>query len=318
MAVPLLSSRESLVRRASLLRITANSLAESMHNGSFRSLYRGHGIEFDGVREYLAGDDIRTIDWNVTARMDRPFVKQFEEERELSVFLVLDCSLSMCTGRGRRNGARDGGSRGTPSGLETPCTRIETAAETAALLTLASEQNASPVGAVFFDGQIRFSCAPKRGRDQAMLLLSKFDSLEPDGGTEGSVLGTALAGAGKLLRRRSLVFVLSDFRSTGWERPFAMLAVKHDVVAVCIIDEQDEQLGKMGTLPFYDVESGLLRCLPTSSAEFQNAWRTAGRQRLELWKNTCKKRGGYPVVISTADRPDQVLNRFFSSRELSV
>src|SRR5574344_1216575 len=154
----LLGSRESLVRRAALLRLTARSLADSMRSGGFRSLYRGQGIEFNGVREYLPGDDVRTIDWNVTARMDKPYVKLFEEERELPVFLVIDRSLSMNTGSAGRS-------------------RLQTACETGALLTLAAEQNQSPVGAVFFDGKIGFSCAPKSGKDRAMLLLTHFDDI---------------------------------------------------------------------------------------------------------------------------------------------
>ena len=120
----------------------AEDIAEGMKSGNFRSLYRGQGIEFAGVRDYMRGDDIRTIDWNVTARMGRPYIKIFEEERELQIFLITDSSLSMQleTNSGRR-------------------TKYASAAETAALVTIAAELNACPVGAVFFDGAIHFSCA---------------------------------------------------------------------------------------------------------------------------------------------------------------
>ena len=139
--------RTALARRATLLHLSAISLAEEMRSGTFKSLYHGQGVEFSGVRDYLRGDDVRSIDWNVTARMGKPFVKLFEEERELTVFLVVDHSLSMNTVSGNR-------------------TRLEVAMECASLLSLASLQNASPVGAVLFNGEITFSCAPKAGRDQ--------------------------------------------------------------------------------------------------------------------------------------------------------
>ena len=185
-----IAEKESLVKKASYLRIVAYDLAEGMKSGNFRSLYRGQGIEFSGVRDYIRGDDIRSIDWNVTARMGRPYVKVFEEERELQIFIVVDSSLSMQLKTERR-------------------TKYETAAEAAALVTIASEMNGCPVGAVFFDGAIHFSCAPRLGREQTMLILTRLDKL-PEKSETGSVLGNALTGAGKLLKKRSLVFVLSD------------------------------------------------------------------------------------------------------------
>ena len=208
---------ESLVKKASFLRIQARSLAENMKSGNFRSLYRGQGIEFSGVRDYIRGDDIRSIDWNVTARMGRPYVKLFEEERELQIFIVMDTSASMLL---------DCGSR-LP-------TKYAAGANTAALITLAAEMNGCPVGAVFFDGRIHFSCKPQSGKERTMLLLTHLDKL-PQKQTNGSVLANALIGADKILRKRSLVFVLSDFRSAEWETPLIKLAQKNDITFPNII-----------------------------------------------------------------------------------
>ena len=155
MAENLISDRESLLKRAALLRITTTSLASAMQSGAFRSLYRGQGIEFAGVREYLRGDDVRTIDWNVTARSAKPFVKMFNEERELQIFLIIDRSVSMQEGAKNKS-------------------RLEMATEIAALLALAAERNSSPVGAVFFSGDIEFAIQPKNSQNQTLLLLS-FD-----------------------------------------------------------------------------------------------------------------------------------------------
>ena len=287
--------RESLVRRAALLRISAAALAQNMKSGSFRSLYKGQGIEFNGVREYFLGDDVRSIDWNVTARMDRPFVKTFEEERELPVFFVIDRSLSMSTG-----------SKGK--------TRLEQACEAAALLVLASEHISSPVGVVFFDGRIEFSCAPQSGRTHIMTLLSKLEEL-PDGAAPGSALPLALSGAFKLLRKRSLVFVLSDFRCAGWERELALLGSKHDLIAVRIIDPMDTRLPDLGTLDFIDSESGMRLSLPTSSSVLQGEWRDDSNFRKEVWKKYCLIHSCVPLVMSCEDDPLKVLLQFFEKKE---
>jgi uncharacterized protein (DUF58 family) len=287
-------NRESLAKQASLLRIASVKLADSLRSGTFRSLYRGQGIEFSGVREYLPGDDVRAIDWNVTARMGKPFVKLFEEEHELQIFLIVDRSFSMFTGSGKKS-------------------RYETAAEAAAVITMAAEINASSVGAVIFDGEIRFSCSPESGRRRTMLLLTRLD--ETDGtGCAGSVLGSALAGAGKLLKKRSLVFVLSDFRSTSWVNPLASLAQKHDVVAVRITDKVDNELPEMGTVPFVDSESKMRLVLPTSLPSFRNAWRADNRQQFMRWQENCKKHGALPLDIGTDDDPVGVLSEFFARR----
>jgi uncharacterized protein (DUF58 family) len=291
----LAGDRTLLAKKAQHLRLMAKSIAEGMRSGGFRSMYRGHGIEFSGVREYLRGDDVRTIDWNVTARMGKPFVKMFEEERELIVFLVIDRSLSMETGSGDKS-------------------RLQTACETGVLLTLAANQINSPVGAVFFDGRIGFSCAPENGRDHMMLLLSQFDAL-PESAVPGSVLSNALTGAAKLLKKRALVVIVSDFRSAAYEGPLASLALRHDVIAVRVTDPADFRLPDIGTIPFVDTETGYLECLPVSSWSFRQAWKEDGESRLERWNTLCIKRGVIPLQISTEDDPAACLTRLFGTRE---
>ena len=285
---------ERLAKRASSLRIAAITLAENMRNGSFKSLYRGQGIEFSDVREYLSGDNVRSIDWNVTARMGRPFIKQYEEDRELSVFLILDCSLSMRLG--------------------SSITRLDAAQEAAALLLLAAEQNSGAIGSVFFDGKIQFSCPPKAGRKNSLMILSKLDKIDSLQKSDGSALSNAIIGAAKLLKKRSLVFILSDFRSADWESPFARLAQKHDVVAVRISDPSDMALPEIGTVPFYDIESKKKSIFPTNSRRFKSAWRDADQKRTEQWKDFCAKHGGFPLTLSTEEDAVTVLQRFFKQK----
>lgn len=289
-----------LAKKASQLRLSAISLAENMRNGSFKSLYRGQGIEFSDVREYLNGDNVRSIDWNVTARMGRAFIKQYEEDRELSVFLILDCSRSMELGSN--------------------ISRLSQAQESSALILLACEHNAGAIGAVFFDGKIQFSCPPKAGRENSMMILAKLDKIDsiPESEkTDGSALSNAINGAAKLLKKRSLVFILSDFRSSRWEKPFARLAQKHDVVALRIIDPSDNELPEMGTIPFYDAESKKKSLFPTLSRRFKTEWREANQRRTELWKDFCSKHGGFPLTLSTQEDAVSILQRFFKQKARS-
>lgn len=286
--------KNNTAQRAHLLHLTALSLANGMKNGSFRSLYRGQGIEFSGVREYLRGDDVRAIDWNVTARMGKPYVKVFEEERELDVFIVVDKSLSMNTGSSRQS-------------------RLDAAMDCASLIAMASLHNSSPVGSVIFDGKIEFSCAPRAGKNQALHLLSEFEKREKQ--VIGSALESALRGAEKLLRKRTLVFVISDFRASGWPVPFSHLCQKNDVIAVKITDPLDEHIPSLGAVPFKDPETGYECVLPTSSQKFARAWREDSEKRDEVWKRECLRNGGFPISISTVQDPAAELIKFFSARE---
>ena len=287
---------KNLASRAARLRIASISLSEGIRSGNFRSASRGQGIEFSDVREYIPGDNVRAIDWNVTARMGRAFIKQYEEDRELNVLVVLDCSRSMFSG------SSDG-------------VRIVSACEVAALAVLASERNSGASGAVFFDGSVRFSCPPKPGRENALSILSKIDRLEfPSGAVNGSALSSALRCASNLLRKRSLVFVISDFRAAGWEKELAFLSCRNDVIAVRISDSTDSELPVVGTVPFSDSETGASAVLPTSSSAFARAWFEANRRRVDSWEELCAKHGAHTLVVSTAEDSVLALSRFFAKR----
>ncbi|BDC92587.1 DUF58 domain-containing protein [Treponema bryantii] len=291
-----LANNESLIKKALYLRLMAEDIADGMKSGNFRSLYRGQGIEFAGVRDYIRGDDIRTIDWNVTARMGRPYIKVFEEERELQLFLITDSSLSMQleTNSDRR-------------------TKYASAAETAALVAIAAEINACPTGAVFFDGAIHFSCEPSLGKETTMQILNHLDRL-PATPTPGSVLPNAISAAAKVLRKRTLVFVLSDFRCGGWEKPLISLAQKNDVIAINIHDASDEELPSLGTVVFKDTESSLQMSLPSSSPAFKKEWRSFNEMNQNRWQDFCIKHGIMPVVLDTKTEPVQVLNQIFARK----
>jgi len=285
------SSRVS--ERARYLKLAALSLAEGMRAGSFKSAFRGRGVDFDGVREYERGDDIRSIDWNVTARMGKPFVKLWREERELVVFVVLDLSLSMHAGsRSRR----------------------DQAVEAAALIAFAAEQTSSPLGSVVFDGAVGPVFKPRVGKDQVLAVVSSFDHFAPR--ERGSALASALAGAARALRNRSLVVAISDFRVDGYEKELGILARKHDVLAVRVVSPTDEALPDAGYLPFRDPETGVAVSYPTSSRAFREAWAREHREGIHRWEHLAARRGVANLVLSTEDDAALVLTRFFSGPAL--
>ena len=291
-----LANNETLIKKALYLRMIAADIADGMKSGNFRSLYRGQGVEFAGVRDYIRGDDIRTIDWNVTARMGRPYIKLFEEERELQLFLIVDSSRSMQL----ENASRQR-------------TKYAAAAESAALLAIAGELNACPTGAVFFDGAIHFSCEPALGKENTMQILNHLDKLPPST-QSGSVLPNAITAAAKVLRKRSLVFILSDFRSSGWEKPLINLAQKNDVIAINIHDAFDEELPSLGTVKFIDIESSNTMSLPSSSPALKKEWRKYNEMNQNRWQDFCIKHGIMPVILDTTAEPIQVLKQIFAGK----
>lgn len=283
---------ENLSRKSKLLQLDSIALAENMRSGNFRSIRTGQGIEFSDVREYLPGDNVRSIDWNVSARMGRAFVKQYEEDRELNVFFVLDCSLSMSA-------------------------KMPALKEAATLLLLASRRNSASVGAVFFDGTIRYSFSPKASGDTAAIILSKIRKIDEDStlSEKGSALDSALKGALNLLKKRSLVFVISDFRTANWRRELAFLAHKNDVVAIRIVDDCDSELPDIGFLNFADSESGKIEKIPTFSKSFRRFWFERNRNSTDGWKTFCMRHGAFPLPINTKDDILLVLSRFFEQRK---
>lgn len=278
----------SLIKKASYLKIRARELAESFKSGNFRSLFRGQGIEFEGVRDYIRGDDVRTIDWNVTARMGHAFVKVFEEERELQVLLIMDNSESMMIKHDKKS-------------------KFEIAQDASALITIACELNSCSLGAIFFDGQINFCTKPLLNKSQTMLILNKI-SQKNETPVKGSVLDSALISASRILKKRSLVFIFSDFRSEGWQKALVALAKKNDVLAFNIFDSFDYQFPELGSVVFKDAETGSKMILPTTSKKFQKSWQNFNQQKLQNWKDFCLKHGVIPVIMNTKDEPLEILN----------
>jgi uncharacterized protein (DUF58 family) len=245
------------------------------------------------VREYQPGDDVRAIDWNVTARAGRPFVKQFIEEREMTVMILLDRSASL---------AGDG-----PRGP-----RARVAAEVAALLILAASRGNDRVGLLAFSAGIDQYLPAAKGPRHAQRLIAEI-SRGPEG--QGSDLAGALRYLEKVQRRGAIVFLLSDFIATEFRLPLAAAARHHDLVAIRIDDPLDHELPAAGLIQVMDPETGARRLIDSSNAKVREAWARHARQRLDSLGQTLKSAGVEHLVVSGAEAPVHALARFFQNRQ---
>jgi uncharacterized protein (DUF58 family) len=290
--------RRELLRRISSFPIVSSGLAEELLAGDYRSVFKGQGVEFVEARHYQAGDDARLIDWNVSARFGEPYVKMFREERELTVFIGLDISPSM------------------HSGTAGPLGPYEQACLALALVAFSAEEAGQRVGALFFDQGIDRVFPPRKGRRHVMSILGGAIAVSPSPRAEarGSDLAAALAGTGRLLKRRSLVVVVSDFYAAGWEEPLGDLARKHDLVALRISSPLDAEFPPLGLFPLEDPETGLRLHAPSRSPAFLSAWSRWHEDR-GIWLETvCRRSGAACLSLSTAGDAVTVLKRFFGGR----
>jgi uncharacterized protein (DUF58 family) len=232
-----------VLRQVRRLELRTRRLVDSRFAGDYRSLFKGQGMEFAEVREYQPGDEVRAIDWNVSARMGRPFVKRYVEERELTVVLALDVSGSAQFGTAARF-------------------KAELVGELAAVLALAAVRNNDRIGLLCFTDRVEHALPPRKGRRHALRLVRDLLTLRPAGAR--TAFAAPLERLGRLLPHRSVVFVCSDFLAPDLERPLARLAQRHDVIAVTIVDPAESELPDVGAARLVDPETGEIVDVDTS------------------------------------------------------
>ena len=245
-----------VLRQVKHIELRTRRMVGSLFSGEYRSVFRGQGIEFAEVRAYQHGDDFRAIDWNVSARMGHPYVKLFEEERELTLLLIVDRSGSVEFGGAVRKADR--------------------AVEIAAVLALAAARNNDRVGALVFSDNVDHVVPAAKGRRHALRVIRDLLAFEPV--HRGTNLGLALAYGAKLLRHRAIVVVLSDFRATDWEEQMRRLARRHDVVAISIDDPRERELPEAGWIELEDAEQGRRMLVDTSSVDARVGLRVAAEE----------------------------------------
>jgi len=285
--------RTELLSRIAPFPLLARGLAAEFLSGNYRSVFKGQGIEFDEVRRYEAEDDARSIDWNVSARFGVPYVKMYREEREMTICLILDTSASMHTP----------GSAG--------CTLYEQGMLAAALMAFSAEQSGLRLSAVFFDNEIRRIFPPRKGRSHTMAFIGAALENRPLG--KGTGLGSALTGAARLLKKRSLVVIFSDFHSLNWEKEMDEISRQHDVIAVRISSPLETGIPCKGFFTLEDPETGRTVRSP-AFAGFSSAWKLWHEERRRLWEAIIKRSGAAFLNLSTADDAAVVLAGFFRRR----
>ena len=282
--------RETL-RRIRRIQIRTRVILESGIGGAYHAVFKGRGMEFAEVREYVPGDEVRTIDWNVTARMGALFVKKFVEERDITLLLLVDVS-----------GSQDFGSR--------YLLKRDYAAELAAVLAFSAVANQDRVGAVLFSDRIEGYVPPGHGRKHALRIVRDLLAKEPEG--KGTDLAGALRFANRVLRRRGIVAVLSDFQASSYERDLGVLRRKHDVVALHLQDPIEAEVPSAGLVALTDPETGERFVADTARPEVRRA---LADPLFEKARQVFKKTRVDALTLSTAESYEGPLRGFFRARE---
>lgn len=277
-------------RKIRRIQIRTRSILESGIVGSYHAVFKGRGMEFAEVREYAPGDDVRTIDWNVTARLGVPYVKKYVEERDLALLILVDLSGS------QRFGSRF-------------LLKRDFAAELAAVLAFSAVANHDRVGAVLFTDRIESYVPPRAGHDHALRIVRDLLAVEPRG--RGTDVAGALRFAGQVLRRRGIVAVISDFQDEGYSQALGILRRRHDVVALQLWDPAEAEVPAAGLVALTDPETGALRVVDTSRPEVRR--QLAGATLREA-RDAFRRARVDALALSTAESYDRPLAAFFEAR----
>ncbi|HMC83146.1 MAG TPA: DUF58 domain-containing protein [Candidatus Polarisedimenticolia bacterium] len=287
-----LTSQE-ILKKVRRIEIRTNRLVNESLAGEYHSVFKGRGMEFDEVREYALGDDVRSIDWNVTSRMGHPFVKKYVEERELTVMLVVDASASGDFGTVQR-------------------TKREVAAEVCALLAFSAIRNNDRVGLLIFTDREEKYIPPRKGRNHVLRVIREVLTARPKG--KGTNLALALESLSRGIRRRSVAFVVSDFLDVGFEKALRIANQKHDLIAIALSDPREKELPAVGILELEDAESGASILIDTWDRRARSRYREEALLRVEARRRLFRQTSVDSVDLSTDLPYDVPLLRFFRNR----
>lgn len=282
-----------ILKKVRELEIKSKKLTSNLFTGEYHSAFKGRGMSFREVREYYPGDDIRFIDWNVSARFGHPFSKVFEEERDLTVMLLIDVSASSLFGT---TGAR----------------KRDVAAEIGAVLSFSAVNNGDKVGAIFYSNKIEKYIPPKKGKQHALFIVRELLSVESQ--HKATALNTALRYFNNTTRLKSIAFILSDFVDAAYGEALKVAANKHDVVGIQLYDKMDMQLPNVGLLRVNDAETGEEKWIDTSSAYVRYEYEKEFFKQTDYSNSVFKKAGADLLHIRTDEDYVKVLQQFFISR----
>ncbi len=282
-----------IIKKVRELEIKSKKITTDLFTGEYHSAFKGKGMSFKEVREYSAGDDIRFIDWNVSARFGHPFSKVFEEERELTVMLLIDISASS--------------SFGTMYG-----TKRDMITEIAAVLSFSAVNNGDKIGVIFYSGEIEAYIPPKKGKQHALYIVRQMLTKEPR--HKGTQVSNALRYFNNTTRQKSIAFVLSDFLDANYQDALRVAARKHDIIGIKVYDKMDMELPKAGMMQVVDAEDGNTKWIDTSSDYVRHQYQEEFFRVTAYSTESFKKAGCDLLHLKTGDDYVRVLQRFFFSR----
>ncbi|MDG1297024.1 MAG: DUF58 domain-containing protein [Saprospiraceae bacterium] len=284
---------QELLKKVRRIEIKTKGISKHLLSGEYHSAFKGKGMSFSEVRAYQFGDDVRNIDWNVTARTNDPFVKVFEEERELTVMLMIDISASSFFGSGAQN-------------------KRALITELAAVLSFSAIQNNDKVGVIFFSSQIERFIPPKKGKQHILMIIRELLNIQPV--HKGTNIAVALEYFNNLVKKRSISFLISDFIAESFETPLRIAKKRHDVIGIHVYDKLEEKIPAVGLLPIRDPESGKKLWIDTNDKAFSQKYQALFKDRIEQTRQIFTKIGASWIDVQTEESYIKTLLEFFKKR----
>lgn len=288
-----LMETSELLKKVRKIEIKSKGLSKHLFSGEYHSAFKGRGMSFSEVRSYQYGDDVRNIDWNVTARSGEPYIKVFEEERELTVMLLIDISKSSFFGT-------------------TEQMKNEYITEISAVLAFSAINNNDKVGVLFFSDRIEKFIPPKKGKKHILRIIRELLDIRPEG--QGTDIGKALEYFNNVVKKRSICFLLSDFMSQGYEAPLRVAARRHDLIGVHLYDPREEELPNVGLIRAQDAETGQLQWIDTSSRQVRERYQEWFTTNQQYFRQNFLRSGADTMSISTTGSYVDALHKFFQRR----
>lgn len=282
-----------ILKKVRKIEIKTKGLSKHIFSGEYHSAFKGRGMSFSEVREYNYGDDVRNIDWNVTARTGDPHIKIFEEDRELTVMLLIDISQSSSFGSIKQF-------------------KSELTAELSAVIAFSAITNNDKVGAILFTDKVEKYIPPKKGKSHILRIIREIIYYEPE--SKGTDLETALIYLNNIQKKKAIVFVLSDFMTSGYEPALSIASKRHDIIGLHIYDQAEKELPNIGLVNSFDAETGKRVILDTSSATVRKNYNEWFEKNYNYYDTTFKRYRADHISISTADDYVKLLLQFFKKR----
>ena len=282
-----------LLKKVRKIEIKTKGISRHIFSGEYHSAFKGRGMSFSEVRSYQYGDDVRNIDWNVTARTGDPYVKIFEEERELTVMLLIDMSRSAFFGTTKQF-------------------KNEILTEICAILAFSAINNNDKVGVIFFSNKIEKFIPPKKGRSHILRIIRELIDFKPEG--QGTDIGMTLEYFNNVVKKRSICFLLSDFFASGYEQALRIAARKHDIIGIQLMDPREEELPNVGLLRVEDAETGSVKWLDTASNSVKDVYLGQFRQYRDYSRDAFRKTSADFITIKSDDDYVNELLKFFQRR----